>query len=156
MEPFLTLNGPSWPPRAPKSLPRALQDRFFTDFLTILAPKSVSQSLFFLLFSPPFGAPGHHDMAQKKRGTTSQPNTAQHYNIHHRAQNSTPHNTKPQTKQQRPSQPKCLRPRGSHPTYGPLLGGSWASLGRPCAKVGMDLPGQLAQRDGRSQHKRND
>ena len=90
MEPFLSLNGPSWPPRAPKSPPRPLQDQFFIDFFNILDPKIISQSSFSSTFSPSHQRPRPTNTAQTKQDRTAQPNTAQHHHPHHSTHANTP------------------------------------------------------------------
>ena len=71
-----------------------------------------------------------------KHSTTPQ-HTQQHQQQH----------TTQQTKQRRPTNTIALRPRGSHPTYGPLLGRSWASLGRPWAsKMGSKRVRDIGKR----------
>ena len=121
---FLSLNGPSWLPRAPKSPPRVLQDRFLVDFFTILPPKITSQRSFLLTFSPSHQHPRPNNTAQTKQDRTAQPTTAKHHNTHTTAPTAA-HHTADKTTETHPH--KCIRPRGSHPTYGPLLG----TLGDP-------------------------
>ena len=102
---FWSIFGQFWLPTAP------LRAHFHQHFLLSLAPQANQHS------------------TQKKK--TKQHNQTQHNTTTHTTAPTTAHHTADKTTETHPR--NSFRPRGSHPTYGPLLGGSWASLGRPWA-----------------------
>ena len=117
----------------PQERPRAPQDPSKTNFSSIFSTfwilKSSLRDGFHQPFLLPISAPDQP--TQHKQNKTEQHNQTQQNTTTHTTAPTTAHHTADKTTETHPH--KSFRPRGSHPTYGPLLGGSWASLGRPWA-----------------------
>ena len=117
----------------PQERPRAPQEPSKIDFWSIFSqfwlPKASLRARFHQPFPLPFNAPDQP--TQHKQNKTEQHSQTQQNATPHTTAPTTAHHTADKTTETHPH--KCIRPRGSHPTYGPLLGGSWASLGRPWA-----------------------
>ena len=133
MEAQRALLAPKSAQEPPKSPPRPMFHRFFDNF-------GSQKRLPELVFSPLFSSlrrprPPQHSTEKTRQNSTTKHNTTPQHTAQHSKQHTPQHHTAHKTTQTHPH--NSFRPRGSHPTYGPLLGGSWASLGRPWAsKIG--------------------